>query len=177
LDTEFGLELTPQGKIVKIQVPPEFYESGERVSGEDFDELATEESIKQMLSVLTIEFPEKSLDVNEKWNASIDSDAPFLGKLTIDSSYEYMGTKQIDGRSLVTIKPTITMKPAAQADAQVKMTFDDQSTTGEIYFDAEAGHIHSGQIEQNSKIKMIVGERQVDGTVKQVSTLKLKPSK
>jgi hypothetical protein len=176
-DCEFGLVLSPQGKIVKVQVPPEFFDAMKIVSSGPLDELATEESIKQMISAITIEFPEKPLDVNDKWESKVDTTAPILGKLTVVTSYQFMGNKEIDGQSLVAIKPTITMQPASEPDARVQMTFENQSTTGEIYFDLKAGRLHSGQVEQIAKAKFGVKEKQVDGTIKQGSKFQSLPNK
>jgi len=99
-----------------------------------------------------------------------------LGKMTVDTTYEYQGTKDVDGATCAVIQPTVTMK--LEGEAKLPMTVKDQSSSGEILFNEDQGRLQSSLVKQNMTIEVTVGSNQsVQQTIHQTMSLKVTPVK
>lgn len=116
----------------------------------------------------TLMFPEEPLKVGDSWERTTTSETP-AGNVTLSFTYTYQGLETVESRKLHKFDVDAKMDFATDT-----VTINDQSTKGEVYFDAEAGRLDHSRVEQD--IDMTVSERgqEIRQSIKQVATTVLK---
>ena len=78
-----------------------------------------------------------------------------MGKLSVTSKYTYDGEEQRGDKTLdkFIVSTTVTLG-AGDGAAAAGFTLSDQSSSGAVYFDAEAGYFVDSTIGQKMVIKM-----------------------
>lgn len=171
---DFKITMSPQGKIVKAQAPEGLAEAMKNIPGAAaMGDLTTPEGIQQMLTQGSMTLPEGDPEKGETWKNEMDIKTP-MGNQEVVTTYKYMGTKEVDGKSFAVIEPKQEINTEADPNAQVQMSIAEQSSEGEILFDRELGRLHSSQLKQNIEMEMTVQGQVVTQTIDQTIEMKLK---
>jgi hypothetical protein len=173
---EFKITMTPQGKIIEAEAPEKLAEAMKNIPGAaSLGDLSSPDGIKQMLMQGSMTLPEGDLKDGQTWETKIDVKGP-AGQQEVITTYEYAGTKEVDGTTFEVVKQSPIIKSVADPNAQAQMTVKDQSAEGEILFDREKGRMQSSHMTQKMEMEMTVMGNALNTTIDQTVDMKLKPA-
>lgn len=173
---EFKVTMTPQGKIIEAEAPEGLAEAMKNIPGAaSLGDLSSPEGIKQMLMQGSMTLPEGDLKDGQTWETKVDIKGP-TGQQEVTTTYEYAGTKDVDGTTFEVVKQSPKIKNIADPNAQVQMTVKDQSAEGEVFFDREKGRMQSSRMQQKMEMEMTVMGNVLTSTIDQTVDMKLKPA-
>ncbi len=136
------LTMNARGEIAAAELSPkltELWDAGKPAVGDQT--AAAAGSIDALLKQPLVVLPAKELAEGDKWETTRDLATP-AGKFTQKIEYTYDGRKQ----TADTISFSASLSPAATGKSKIK----EQSQTGTIHFDSQAGRFVSG--EQTQKL-------------------------
>ena len=154
----FIVKTKPSGEVAEVIIPKEVSEGLNELSTAGLREIAANGSLK---------FPNKTIDVGENWTAQYDLDMPPFGKLTVSTTYQYLGEEIVNGKKLDRIKATTAVK-AAEGLSNSGLKLKSQESTGMIWFDNTRGIIDHSEFKQ--EMSMSVLTRALDPTKPVVET-------
>ena len=123
----------------------------------------------------------------ETWTTKVEMNNPAVGKQTVETTYTYDGTKEVDGTTYAVIKPQLKMdfesKPAEAAEGQPKppvpqlsMKIAEQSSDGEVLFNIEKGRLYSTTLQQKVTIDATVNGQTMQQKIDQKIDVKVTPA-
>lgn len=188
---EFEITMTSRGEVTDVKVPEEVLAALKASPGAAaMGDIATADGFKKMISQGALVLPEKSPQPGETWKTRVDMNNPAVGKQSVETTYTYEGTKEIDGTTYAVIKPQLKMEfetkkaaapepgqpqqPAPQQ--QLQMTIADQSSDGEVLFNIAKGRLHSTTLQQKVTIDATVGGQKLQQKIDQKIDVKVMPS-
>jgi hypothetical protein len=101
---------------------------------------------------------------------------PAVGVQTIETTYRYEGTKDVKGTTYALIKPALKMEFGAEGQQKPTMSIKEQSSSGEILFNAAAGRLHSTLLKQNVTISANAGGQPIEQKIDQKIDVTVTPS-
>jgi hypothetical protein len=163
--SEFTLTMTPRGEIKNVDVPEALVRGlasspGTQVMGE----LSTAEGLKKMIARAAFELPEK-LEPGTQWTTKVDMENPVVGTQTINTTYRYVGPKDVDGAACEEFAATLEVSFAGAEGVKVDVT--EQKSSGSALFNRDAGRIQSTQMDHTMKITIGAAGEQMTQTIKQ----------
>lgn len=175
---KFGLKMAPTGKVLDVTVPDDlFKEAGESVAGQMVKQMLSKENLKHMSTQGSPVFPDQPLTVGHKWQNRYTMKMPGVGDQTIDTTYTYQGSEQIEGRELHKIGVKMHFEIAAAEDTPVKIEFKEQETDGTIYFDNKAGRLNHSNIKQRIVMEVPLGaDRKMTQQITSEMSVKVSPA-
>ncbi|MEX2171551.1 MAG: DUF6263 family protein [Pirellulales bacterium] len=171
---EFKVTMSPRGEILEAEAPPKLLEAMKNIPGAaNLGDLSTPDGIKQMIMQGAMTLPEGDLKEGETWQTNLEMKTQ-LGKMEVATTYEYAGTKEVDGQTYEAIKPAPEIKSVADPNAQMQLTMKGQQADGEILFDREQGRLHSSHLEQTMEMEMEIQGQKINTTIDQTVDMKIK---
>jgi hypothetical protein len=166
------MTMTPRGTVTDIKIDPEVVKAMRSVPGAAANNDTSEEGLKNIAMQVSIELPE-TLNVGDQWRSDLEmSSAMAGGKVGAERTYTYAGAKEVDGKTLEVITPSIVLKFGDGQDDAQPLKVDNQKTTGEILFNRAAGLLQSSELEQDMDI-VVTGPGGESMAQKMVQTIKL----
>lgn len=139
------LTMTDRGEIISVEWSPrlaELWNAGQAGAG-DRKESPAKESLDALLKQPLAILPEKAVAKGDKWDTSRELHTP-SGKFTQKVEYTYAGRRDSVAGAADAISFAAFLTPAAQGKAKIK----EQSQTGTILFDGQAGRLRSSEQSQ-----------------------------
>jgi hypothetical protein len=170
---EFTATMDARGDVSNIKVPEKLTETIKKAGGAPgFDQMFGEDALKQMVGQGGLVLPEKAVAKDATWSKDLEMKLPF-GNMKVDTKYTYDGPAAEGGKMLekITMKPKVTMAPAAGAQVAIKMK--DQDGTGTALFDNQAGRLVETSMKQTMEMEINVGGMMGTQKMEQTATLKL----
>jgi hypothetical protein len=163
----FEFTISPRGEVTDVKVSPELLEALKNAPGNQAgtDDAKAAEQFKQMVSQVAFVLPEKAPAKGETWSTKIALNNPAAGNQTVETTYTFEGTREVDGITFAVIKPAMKMELAGNPSMEMKMK--EQKTDGEVLFNIEAGRLHSMSIDQDIILDIIAGGQTIPGTIDQ----------
>ena len=172
---QIDVTMTARGEVTDVKIPDQLVTALKSVPGAaNMGDAATAEGFKKMFTQGAMTLPETAPTEGEKWSSDIAMAAPMMGKITVETTYLYKGTKQVDGATCAVIEPSLTTTFGGQT--QVPMTVKDQSSGGQILFNEDAGRLQSSLIKQNMTLSAALGDRTIEQTIQQTTNVTLTPA-
>ncbi len=172
---EIVTTMTPRGEVIDVTIPDEVITAMRNIPGAAaMGEMASTEGLKKMATQGSMVLPEAAPTSGTQWSSTVDIDNPMVGKMIVQTAYEYQGTKDVDGATCAVISPTVTMKIEGQA--QVPVTVQDQTSDGQILFNADAGRLLSSKIKQGMTLGITVQGQTIQQQIDQTNSVKLTPA-
>jgi hypothetical protein len=171
---EYEVTMTPRGEVRSIHIPEEVAKEiehgpgGETAGGED-----AVERFKSMVAQGALVLPAEPVEPGQKWSSKIAVNNPVAGNQTVETTYTFEGTRDIDGETYAVIRPSLVMNLAGNPIMQ--LTVKDQTTNGEVLFNVDAGRLHSMSIDQDMKLEIGVAGQSMPGTVHQKVEVQVTP--
>lgn len=169
----FIVQMKPSGEVTDVKAPESLAKELENMPGAGMlGEMATPEGLKKLVQQASFSLPE-TLEEGTTWTTKLEIDNPMTGKQTAETTYKYVGPKEVDGVTMEVFTPEIKMTfgEGGQATVEVK----EQESSGEILFNRDAGRLESSTIEQEMALKIAVQGQEIDQQLKQTVTMKWLP--
>lgn len=138
----FTAETTPRGEIVDVLFDPEVVDRLRDQLGLD------EDTVRQSFAQESLSFPSQAIDVGFTWVVTSKTPVQGVGFVNTSTTYQYVGSETIDGKSLDKFKVTPSFQLDDDARAMVQ-----QEGSGTIWFDRELGRIHRSETKQSFEWK------------------------
>lgn len=172
---EFSFTISPRGEISDVKIPPEVMEALKKTPGASMmGDMASAEGFQQMIMQGSLVFPEKPLEPGDSWSSTATMNNPAAGKQTVETTYTYEGTKDVDGVTMAVFKPTVKMDFAGSEMMQMKVT--EQETDGQLLFNRDAGRLDSTSLQQKIKIDATVAGQAMQQQIDQLVQVKVTPA-
>lgn len=185
---DFEITMTARGEVKDVKVPEEVLTALKSSPGAAaLGDMASPEGFKKMISQGALVLPESAPKKDEKWSTKVEMNNPAVGKQTVETTYQYEGTKDVDGTTFAVIKPELKMdfeaKPSAEGEVkppaatpQISMKIADQSSDGEVLFNIAKGRLYSTTLNQKVTIDASVGGQAMQQKIDQKIEVKVTPS-
>jgi len=171
--TPFKVTMTSRGEITNVEVPAALLESmSQGPGGTMLGSLATEKGFKDAITQNAVTLPlAEELVEGHQWSTSFEIENPVAGKVITETTYEYKGSRDVDGQQLEVFVPTLdTRFGEANLPNGTTLKVKSQETTGEILFSRSAGRLVSTSIHQLLDLEITVGgnvvNQHIDQTIK-----------
>ena len=162
--------MNSRGEVLKIEMPEKMAANLGQLAGPGMGDM-----VKDMSKQTTLAFPAAPLREGESWTLDSESSSP-AGKIAISKTYTYQGIVKQDKKTLHHFDVDVQMEfITSPGGAVIEIT--DQSTTGNIYFDAEAGRVDHSDVEQVAKFTITVGPQKWEQVLTQTVGMKMKEAK
>jgi hypothetical protein len=173
---KFAVTMTPRGEITQIEVPDSVIEATQKVpNAGQMGEMFTKEGFEKLIRQGTLTFPEEQLEPGRKWTDTLEVASPGMGgTLTVTTNYEYVGQEEVEGQTRDAFAVSQEMDFGEAAPAGGKITVKDQNSTGKIYFDREAGHMSSSDMETAMTMEIVLFGRTIVQQLKQTMHMDVK---
>ena len=169
----FEVTMTPRGEVSDVRIPPDMAAAIAKGPGGADGEKAAIEQFKAMVTQGAFVLPENPPTPGQEWTTKVDVNNAAGGNQTVETTYKYEGSRDIDGTTFAVIRPSLKMELAGNAMMQMKVK--EQKTNGEVLFNEEAGRLHSMSIDQDLTMDISVGGQTMPGTIVQKVEVKVTP--
>jgi hypothetical protein len=134
--------------------------------------MLSEEGIKNLISQVSLTFPEEDLEKGKSWSSRSRFPIPKVGTLVMDRTFTYQGPdpKAADLRQ-VSLKSSVKLEPTGNSNEAVKITSHDGK--GEFTFDPQAGRILSTRVNDLLRMTLSVQGQDLEQTTETVTTMTL----
>ncbi|NOY28928.1 MAG: hypothetical protein GXP28_01770 [Planctomycetes bacterium] len=155
----FQVTMTSRGEITQVEVPEALIEIlSQGPAGALLGSLATEKGFKETMASSLLVLPTfEELVEGHQWSTSLEIENPTLGNITTLATYEYQGSREVEGQTMEVFVPT----RVTQFDGAT-LRVEGQKTTGEILFNRSAGHLDSTSIHQSIDLLITVDGNDVN---------------
>jgi hypothetical protein len=159
--------VTTAGRVTGVKLPEEVKSALRRMpTSAAFGDLSKPETFQTaFLAGFPILPPDESVSPGHQWPVKTTAELPPGGTQSVETNYHYEGMREVEGQSLAVIRPvrTINFGSAQALQRQVK----EQSSEGQILFDASAGRLHSSTLKHTVTITVGAGETAQEQKIEQ----------
>jgi hypothetical protein len=171
---EFEMTMSARGEVKDVKIPQQVLDALKNSPGASaMGEMATAEGFQKMIMQGALVLPETTPKEGESWSNKVEMNNPVVGKQIIETSYKYMGTKQVDGATMAVFQPSISMQ--FEGNTQMKMNVKEQKSDGEVLFNETAGRLDSTKLNQDVNLEVAIGAQTMQQQIKQSIEVKVKP--
>ncbi|MGC8639074.1 MAG: DUF6263 family protein [Isosphaeraceae bacterium] len=170
---EFNVRMNPRGQFIEVKVPQKLVESLRQAGPPGAaGGMLSEEGIKNLISQVSLTFPEEDLEKGKSWSSRSRFPIPKVGTLVMDRTFTYQGSdpKAADLRQ-VSLKSSVKLEPTGDSNEAVKITSHDGK--GEFTFDPQAGRILSTRVNDLLRMTLSVQGQDLEQTTETVTTMTL----
>jgi hypothetical protein len=133
--------------------------------------LFSKEGLTQMLRQSAAVLPEQPVSPDDTWTVKTASKSP-IGDLDQVHNFTYEGEEQKNGHTLQKIVVETSLALAkSKGNSEPSMKLEDQTQTGTLYFDAEAGNFVASTIDQKFTSQTPYREMIIRSTVDSTLTM------
>ncbi len=174
IGAKFTVKMDARGDVKEVHLTDEAQQA--------LTALPADSQLKQVLSPagLTQLFrlgggvlPEQAVSAGDTWQAPSQTETPY-GKLSQETTFTYNGPSTIAGQILHKISMASTGEFAPKADAVVKIEIKEQTTSGQMLFDSEAGYVTTAETKLVSKSARVFRDNLIQATVESTTKLTIK---
>jgi hypothetical protein len=163
VDGDFLLTMLPSGEVTAVELSDELREAFDKLPGGAM----SSKSIEQMSKQGSLKFPATPLEVGQEWTNTAVIEAPQIGPMKVETTYKYLGPKQVGGRTLEAFEPRVTITPPEGGAQAVKTSIETKGSSGEILFDRAKGRVVKSQVRQQMEVRVEVGGQTMVNTIDQ----------
>jgi hypothetical protein len=178
--SEFEITMTARGEVKDVKIPEEVLTALQSSPGAAaMGDIATADGFKKMISQGALVLPKDAPKEGDSWQTKVEMANPAVGKQTVETTYSYKGTKDVEGTKYAVIKPELKMDfdaGAAKAAPQLSMKIADQSSDGEILFNIDKGRLYSTTLTQKVTIDATVAGQTIQQKIDQKIDVKVTPA-
>jgi hypothetical protein len=156
-----SMKVDPRGNASDVQIPQAMVDSWKKVPGmEQMGDMFSDEFMEKMSGLGAI--PEKAVSPGDTWTDVTEGDLPMIGKMKVETMYEYLGSENRDGKQLEKIRVTQKMDISpGEKPVGIVMKIGEHDSTGITYFDNAAGRFAENQSKSTIKMEGTMGEQPI----------------
>jgi hypothetical protein len=178
--SEFEITMTARGEVKDVKIPEEVLTALRNSPGAAaMGDIATADGFKKMISQGALVLPKDAPKEGDSWQTKVEMANPAVGKQTVETTYSYKGTKEVEGTNYAVIKPDLKMDfdaGAAKVAPQLSMKIAEQSSDGEILFNIDKGRLYSTTLTQKVTIDATVAGQTIQQKIDQKIDVKVTPA-
>jgi len=161
-ESPFQVTMTSRGEITQVEVPQALIETlTQGPAGTLLGSLATEKGFQETMARNLLVLPTaEELVEGHQWTTSLEVENQLVGNITTLATYEYQGSRDVEGQTLEVFVPTLVTQFKGQDELALRV--EDQETTGEILFNPAAGHLDSTSIHQSIELVITASGNEVN---------------
>jgi len=163
--TPLKVTMTSRGEITAVEIPEALLKAMSQGPGAALlGSLATEDGFKETLAQNSLTLPPADqLVEGHQWSTSFVMENPVAGKILTETTYQYQGSRDVEGQKLEVFVPTsVTRFGDENLPNGASLRVENQETTGEILFNRSAGRLDSTSIHQRIDLVITVGGNEVN---------------
>ena len=145
----FVVKTKPNGEVAEVIIPEDVSKKLSEGSG-----ALSEAGLREIAVSGSLQFPAKPIEVGESWTSQYQLDMPPFGKLTVSTTYQYLGEENGGGKVLDRIKATTAVK-VADATNNAGLKLMSQESGGMIWFDTTRGTIDHSEFKQEMTLNVV----------------------
>lgn len=162
--SRFLVTTNKNGEVLDVKIPDD---SSKRANP---DGLA-EAGLREIAVNSSLQFPNKLVNVGDTWQKQFELDMRTFGKLTVSTTYQYLGEELVAGQTLDKIRATTAMRASDPKDNS-GLKLSQQESAGTIWFNNAQGCIDHCEYKQEMSMDVQQAGQQIKQIVNQ--DLKLK---
>jgi hypothetical protein len=139
-------------------------------------EMATDAGVQKMLMQEIVVLPEAAPKEGETWSTQMEMPIPVVGKQTIETTYTYQGTKDVDGKQQAAIAAKRTVKYDEPKAGPIQVAIKEQTSDGETLFNVTDGRLNTATLSQQITIEATGGGQAITQKLDQKSTVTVRPA-
>jgi hypothetical protein len=174
---EFELTLSARGELKDAKIPDELMAAFKsHPQAAQFGALMTPVAIQKMMMQDLLVLPEKALAEGETWDTKTEIDIPAAGKQSEETTYKYVGTKEIDGKTNAVITAERKMGFAKAENQAGQVEIKEQSFSGEALFDVNEGRLNTSKFTQSVTTVTNASGQTIEQKIDQTSSVTVAPA-
>jgi hypothetical protein len=164
LAAEFELTISPRGEVRDLRIPDDVAEQirsspGADATGPD----AAVDAFRALVVAWVIELSAEPPTSGQSWSTRVHvADGT---SATMVTEFRYDGTREVDGRTVAVLRPTMTLE-VADGDGSAS-TVKDERTSGEALFNIAAGRLDSLNVEHQATLGIAADGQMREATIEQ----------
>ena len=173
-DSPCRLTVTPRGVVKNVEAPAALTDAIKNSPGAaELGDLATAEGFKLLMAQAWPTLAEAPGGKGAM--AATEIKIPALGAVVVERSYRADGTTTVSGKSLARLVPALALKIVPDATAKAKVEVTEQSSTGEVLFDAAAGTLVKSTFALQMQLQATVRDQSYVQRIDRASELRRLP--
>ena len=174
---DFQFTLTPRGELKDVQVSDEVLRAFKNSpQAAQMGDQITAEGIQKILMQDVIVLPEKALSDGDTWTAKSEVTIPSVGKQTLDTTYKFESTKEVEGKNHAVITADRKVSFAQADNVALQMEIKEQSSEGESLFNIEDGRLGSMNLKHHLTMNATAAGQTIVQELDQTSEVEVKPA-
>jgi hypothetical protein len=167
--------ITTAGRVTGVKLPEEVHSALRRMpTSAAFGDLSKAETFQTaFLAGFPGLPPDESFSPGHQWPVKTTAVLDSAGTQTVETNYHYEGMREVEGKSFAVIRPIRTISFTGAEAPQRKLK--EQSSEGEILFDAAAGRLHSSTLKHVVAITSGAGDTAQEQKIEQSIQVKIAP--
>jgi hypothetical protein len=159
------ISVAADGRITEVKIPDEVRAALKKVpTSAVMGDFAMPETFRtQFLSGFPT-LPEGPIEPGREWSTKSTTELPAAGSQTVETTYRYEGTREVDGKPVALIKLGRVLSFAGEGPN--RRAVKEQIAEGEALFD-RAGRLHSTKLKHNVTIEANAGDRRAVQRIEQ----------
>ena len=168
--------INPRGEVGEVTVSEDLLAALNKAQGGGAaDNAAAADGLKTLPSQLALTLPAGDPTPGLKWKFQLELQNPLMGKQLVETTYNYAGTKDFEGKTYAMIELTQKMGDVAGSET-IKVNVKEQKSDGQILFNQEAGRLYSSNIKQDLTLELTMKGQTLPATIKNVTDVKVMPA-
>jgi hypothetical protein len=169
--------MSPRGEIINVEVPEAMVDAIKNSPGAAaMGDMASKEGFQRMLEQGALTLPENVPTEGEEWTTKVEMNNPMAGKQTVETTYRYVGTRDVGGDTMAVVEPKVKMTIEGAGQGGMTMNVKDQEATGEILFNSTEGRLDSSTMNQDMTFEIAMGDQTMEQQIKQTILIKVSES-
>jgi hypothetical protein len=164
----FQYKMSPRGELSDVKVPESLVKTLKELTPAGAPGELSEEGLKNMIHESSLALPAEDLTPGKSWVRPVKMPSP-IGTMSFEKTYTYEGPA--DGAQKIGLKVKVSMEPAADNKADVKLGA--QEGSGTFLFDNNAGRVASSNVAQKLELMITFMNQQVTRTNETTTSMKL----
>ncbi len=172
---KFTVNMDPRGNVVDVTLSEETKQALEKLPADSqLKSLLSAEGLTNLFRLGGGQLPEKPVSAGDTWADDSETETPY-GKLTQQGVFTFVGQEVVGDKKLdnIQLKTTATLQP--KAGAAVILQGQEQTKTGTLLFNSEAGHAVSSETKLTSKSIRPFRDTQIHVRINSTTKLAITP--
>lgn len=168
--SKYRVKINPRGEILDVKIQEDATQALQAIPG--IGQMITPDSLVGMVKNSLYPFPAEPVNAGDSWKSRVEHQLPQLGKMVEETNLTYVGQETVDGKPLERVNLAITTQIPQNAakPADLKFAIKEQTTSGMLLFDQQAGHLTRVERTMKMVIDVQAQGRQFPQTINQVVT-------
>jgi hypothetical protein len=168
INQPFAVTMASSGKISDVNVPEELLDQLTRSGAAG--QVLNKEVLEQMMTQSAITLPDKAIKPGDSWPSNQKVELEF-GTMNIDSTLTYNGMESGTNIALISMKPSITVKP--KEGNPITLTVNKTEGEGTVRFDQAKGRIVRSDLDLTLEMTVKNFGAEVRMTLRQKTAMEL----